>query len=474
MTIPSANLVEALRQCPMLLPPAQLDEIVRRLDKQFPTPKALARELVKRGWLTHFQVNQLLRGLGNELVLGSYIILERLGAGGMGQVYKARHATLGRIVALKVMRQDRAANRDAIRRFQREIQAVSQLSHRNVVVAYDSNVIDGIHYFAMEFVDGTDLSKLVNKSGPLMIDKACEYIYQAALGLQHAHERGLVHRDIKPANLLLCSLGPEGDIIKILDMGLARLSEAYEDVTITQDGKVVGTPDYIAPEQARNAHKADIRADLYSLGCTFFFLLTGQVPFGGNTVLEKLMQHQLEKPKQVEKLRPEVPPAIRSILARLITRNPKDRFQTPTELAAALEAYLRSPVVKRDTRIDAKTIAQTDAWLFAHHGKARGPVTTAQLRQLAAVGRLSPNDRVWPQGIDVTRAVEAQAVVGPDAFLLAATTLHVDTTTPSTEGALPKWLSDVQQAEQNRSPAKKSQAKSTPNWLEDVRRSEGK
>lgn len=424
----------------------------------------------------HFQVNYLLRGLGKDFVLGPYIILEWLAAGGMGQIFKARHRTLDRVVALKVMRQDRAGNPDAVRRFQREIQAVSQLSHRNVVVAYDSDVIDGVHYFAMEYVDGIDLARLVNKSGPLDIDKACEYIYQAALGLQHAHERGLIHRDIKPANLLLCNLGPEGDVIKILDMGLARLSEAYEDVTITQDGKIVGTPDYIAPEQARNAHKADTRADLYSLGCSFFFLLTGQVPFGGKTVLEKLIQRELENPKPIEVLRPDVPAAIRSILGRLITRNPDDRFQSPMELAAALEAYLRSPVADRNMPIDARTIARTDAWLFAHQGQAGGPVTTAQLCQLAGAGRLSPRDHVWPHGGEVTRAVEARAVVGADAFTPAATPPQVEAETTSTSacGTLPKWLSDVQQAEQDQRSVKKPQTRTAPDWLEDVRRSEGR
>src|SRR5262245_61635368 len=214
MTIASnASLVDALRQY-RLLDAAQLDEVTS-LQPSFSEAKALAGELIRRGWLTPYQANQLLQGKGQDLLLGSYVLLERLGAGAMGQVFKARNWKLGRVVALKMIRKDRLANADAVRRFQREVRSAAALDHPNIVHAQDADEIDGTHLLVMEFVEGAiDLAQLVKKNGPLPIEQACESIRQAALGLQHAHERGLVHRDIKPANLLLTA---DGTTIKILD-----------------------------------------------------------------------------------------------------------------------------------------------------------------------------------------------------------------------------------------------------------------
>ena len=189
--VSTANLVDVLRQL-SLLEPAQLDVLTRDLAARFLEPKALAGELLQRGWLTPFQVNQLLQGRGSELLLGSYVLLERLGEGGMGQVFKARHQKMGRIVALKLIRKDRLKNPDSLRRFEREIRAAAQLSHPNVVTAHDAAQVGDIHFFAMEFIEGTDLDKLVKDTGPLPVEQACAYIRQAALGLQHAHEKGLV------------------------------------------------------------------------------------------------------------------------------------------------------------------------------------------------------------------------------------------------------------------------------------------
>jgi Leucine-rich repeat (LRR) protein/tRNA A-37 threonylcarbamoyl transferase component Bud32 len=293
---------------------------------------------------------------GRDLVLGSYILLERLGEGGMGQVFKARHCKLGRIVALKLIRKERLDNPATVKRFQREVRAAAALSHPNIVHAYDADEVNGTHILVMEFVEGaTDLTQLVKKNGPLPVAQACEYIRQAALGLQHAHERGMVHRDIKPSNLLLAVSRPpqpvsrgretaSSGVIKILDMGLARLdhSAAADDksTTMTQEGAVMGTPDYIAPEQARDSHQADIRADLYSLGCTLYFLLTGQVPFPGGSLTEKLIKHQLQEPAPVEQVRPDVPREVAAVVRKLMAKNREDRFQTPAEVAAALTGKL--------------------------------------------------------------------------------------------------------------------------------------
>jgi WD40 repeat protein/serine/threonine protein kinase len=328
-----------------LLSPAQLEEITKDLITRFPEPKELARHLLKTGWLTPYQVNQLFQGRGHQLVLGRYVLLERLGEGGMGQVFKARHQSMNRIVALKVIRKECLANPDAVRRFQREIQAAGQLTHQNIVIAHDADHVGDTHFFAMEYVEGTDLSRLVREKGPLPITDACDYVRQAALGLQHASERGLVHRDIKPGNLLLTK---KGNTIKVLDMGLARLQQPGEEIgpalSLTVEGSVMGTPDFIAPEQAHESHTVDIRADIYSLGCTLYFLLTGQVPYPGGTLMQKLMKHQNSAPPSAELFRPEIPSALRDVLRKLMAKNPDDRYQTPQEVAVALEAFSRAPM----------------------------------------------------------------------------------------------------------------------------------
>jgi serine/threonine-protein kinase len=357
----AANLVDALRKH-RLLDAAQLDEAAR-LQTRWPDPRHLARELIRRGWLTPFQVNQIFQGKAAELVLGQYLLLERLGEGGMGQVFKAKHLHMDRIVALKVMRPEHMANPDAVRRFHREIRTAASLAHPNIVMAYDADQVGSSHFFVMEYVDGIDLGRLVKEAGPLPIPQACDYIRQAATGLQHAFERGMVHRDIKPANLLVTvptgSSGTSANqprqkgvvtvslkkpVVKILDMGVARLDAVLDEASsirnLTQEGKAVGTPDYMAPEQARNSSTADIRSDLYSLGCTFYYLLTARVPFPQGSGVEKLLKHQMDEPTPVEKLRPDLPAPVAAIVKKLMAKKPADRYQTPAEVANALLPYI--------------------------------------------------------------------------------------------------------------------------------------
>jgi serine/threonine protein kinase/Leucine-rich repeat (LRR) protein len=338
MTI--ADFIADVRQH-RLLEPAQLKELENGLLPKFTELKALAKELVQRDWLTPYQVNQLLQGHGAELLLGSYVLLERLGEGGMGAVFKARNWKLGHIVAIKLIRKERLESAAAVTRFQREIRACARLNHPNIVRAFDADEVAGTHLLVMELVDGFDLTRLVKKSGPLPVSQACDCIRQAASGLQHAHEHGLVHRDIKPGNLLLTAQGT----VKILDMGLARWQRgATEDSSssLTQEGSIMGSLDYIAPEQALDSHAVDIRADLYSLGCTFYFLLTSQPPFPGGEALAKLAKHQSQEPVPVEQLRSAVPPNVTAIVRTLMAKKPEDRYQTPAELVEALEG--RSPV----------------------------------------------------------------------------------------------------------------------------------
>jgi Leucine-rich repeat (LRR) protein/tRNA A-37 threonylcarbamoyl transferase component Bud32 len=333
---PATRLLDDLRR-PGLLEPDQLRELTESLQQAFPDPTALARKLLQLRWLTAYQTKALLQGRGRSLLLGPYVLLEQIGEGGMGQVFKARHAKLGRIVALKLIRAERLSNPQTVGRFRREIRAAAQLSHPNIVHAYDADEAGGVHFFAMEYVEGTDLAKLLKQHGPLPVAGACEYIRQAALGLQHAHEKGLVHRDLKPHNLLLTKDG----VVKVLDLGLARLGETVVEQSgefNTATGIVMGTPDYMAPEQANDAKRADIRADLYSLGCTLYHLLTGCVPFPGQSLTEKLLGHQMQQPRPIEELRPDVPPAVAAVVRRLMAKKPADRYQTPAEAAAALAA----------------------------------------------------------------------------------------------------------------------------------------
>ena len=283
-------------------------------------------------------------------IIAGYEILGEVGRGGMGIVYKARDLARNRDVALKVILKERLASAEALGRFRREAQAAARLSHPNIVAVYDYDQDGDTHYLAMEFVPGLTLQKLVDQAGPLSVVHACTFVRQLALGLQHAAEQSLVHRDIKPANVMAVIPGarlPARPLVKLLDMGVARLyqTQDFQDVsitTLTRDGAVVGTPDYIAPEQLENPHGADIRADLYSLGCTFYFLLSGQVPFPGGTLIQKLDRQRWEHPLSVDQLRPEIPAAVAAVVRRLMAKHPDDRYRTPGELAAALEQLART------------------------------------------------------------------------------------------------------------------------------------
>jgi serine/threonine protein kinase len=288
-----------------------------------------------------------------------YRILQLLGAGGMGVVYRAEHQLMERPVALKVINRDFMNDPSAVERFRREVKGAARLSHPNIVTAYDAEQAGDLHFLVMEFVEGISLDRLVQEQGPLPVPLACDYIRQAALGLQHAHEQGLVHRDIKPQNLMRTPTGR----IKILDFGLARFARETVPATaptlagvqrsrlvnsdgatqpLTECGTVMGTPDYMAPEQAVNASSADIRADIYSLGCTLYHLLSGQVPFPGGSVVDRLVAHAERSPKPLSELRPEVPAELVCVVQRMLAKEPAQRFQTPAEVAQALEPFIHA------------------------------------------------------------------------------------------------------------------------------------
>ncbi|MGI8977703.1 MAG: serine/threonine-protein kinase [Pirellulaceae bacterium] len=296
----------------------------------------LARELVRKKKLTQYQAQELQKGKGKSLSLGNYVLMEEIGAGGMGQVFKARHRRMDRIVAVKLLPAAMTNDQAAIARFEREVKAAAKISHPNIVAAFDADQAGGDHFLVMEFVDGSDLSALVKKDGPLPVDKAVNYILQAARGLEAAHAEGIVHRDIKPANLLLDKKG----IVKILDMGVARLSgdvDAPTQAELTSTGVVMGTVDYMAPEQALNTKTADARADIYSLGCSLFYLLTGRATFGGDSLVAKLLAHREQPIPVLTEARPEVPEAVAAVFSKMLAKKTEERYQSMSEVIADLE-----------------------------------------------------------------------------------------------------------------------------------------
>ena len=269
-----------------------------------------------------------------------YRIIKQLGAGGMGVVYQAEHRLMERPVALKVISAKLVNSDVAVDRFRLEVKAAAQLSHRNIVTAYDAEQAGDLHFLVMEFIAGMSLSELVQGRGKLSVLHACNYVMQAAQGLQHALENGMVHRDIKPHNLMRT---PKGTI-KILDFGLARFARrqsATEQAGLTGDNATLGTPDYIAPEQARDSRRADIRADIYSLGCTLYFLLAGRPPFPGGSAMEKVVAHVERDPTPLAEQREDVPDEVIRIVQRMMAKDATERFQTPAEVAAALKPFGR-------------------------------------------------------------------------------------------------------------------------------------
>lgn len=307
--------------------------------------RILAMELVYRGWLTPFQMDRILKNEGDSLFLGSYVLLDRLGEGGMGHVYRARNWKINKVVAIKMIRREQCHIRTVVRRFQREIQALGKISHPNIVLAFDADMIDGIPFYAMEYVPSIDLERHVREEGPLPVPLAAHYIAQAAVALQVAHEHGLIHRDVKPGNLLLETANQQ---IRLLDLGLIRsmleVNPGEEAPEQTRVGTMVGTPDYIAPEQIRDSHAADIRSDLYSLGCTFYFLLAGVAPFQWANRIDKLYHHWSTRPRSIAEARDDVPDEVMLVLEKLMCKTPADRFQTPRDVVAALLPYLREAV----------------------------------------------------------------------------------------------------------------------------------
>lgn len=304
----------------------------------------LARELVRQKKLSRFQAEEIYRGNGKSLVLGNYTVLDKIGAGGMGEVFKAEHRRMRRIVAIKILPAGLMRDPAVVARFEREVRAAAQLNHPNIVTAFDADNANGVHLLVMEYVDGQDLSAIVKKNGPLPVESAVQCILQAARGLEAAHEAGIVHRDIKPANLLLDANGT----VKILDMGVARLGDQATKADLTSTGMIMGTVDYMAPEQALNTKTADARADIYSLGCSLFYILMGKATYGGDSLMAKLLAHREQPIPSLREIRSDVPPAVDAVFQRMVAKQVADRYQSIKQVIADLEACLsgRAPAVQ--------------------------------------------------------------------------------------------------------------------------------
>jgi serine/threonine protein kinase len=320
----------------------RLDEFLQQRSDVPSEPKKLAALLIRKGLLTTFQAQQFLLGKHKGFTLGDYRVIERLGSGGTGMVYLAEHQVMKRRVALKVLPTPYAEDPALLERFRLEAQAAAALDHPNVVHVYDFRKEGPIYFIVMEYIDGPSLQQMLNRRGALSIGTACEYARQAALGLQHAHERGMVHRDVKPANLLVDS----SETVKVLDLGLARYDVEGSESQVTEkfnSNTVLGTADYLSPEQALNLHDVDGRADLYSLGATLYALLAGKPPFHKGSIGQKLMWHQTKDPDPVTVHRPETPEELAALVAKMLAKKPEDRPSSAEEVAETLAAWAEAP-----------------------------------------------------------------------------------------------------------------------------------
>ena len=410
-------------------------------DKRPKSAEELARELVRQKRLTKYQAEQIYAGKGKMLVLGNYVVLDKLGQGGMGVVLRAEHKRLKRPVALKVMSPTVVKTADALKRFHREVEAAAKLRHPNVVATDDADEAKGTHFLVMEYVEGSDLSAIVKKNGPLPVDQAVQCILQAARGLEFAHSQGVVHRDIKPANLLLDKSG----VVKILDMGLARIEgDAGSQGELTSTGAVMGTVDYMAPEQALSTKDADARSDIYSLGISLWYLLTGRCAFEGDSLMAKLLAHRDAAIPSLRKANTDVPEVIEAVFRKMVAKQRTDRYQSMTDVVRDLESYTHG------TNVSPVNVSMPDI--------PEDLNLQSFLSQIAATGgpsATSVQQRTVPGHIQVAPASEATALMGG---------ISVDTD--------PQATATIQSQARRNTPSKKQSKISTaapPPWFRNVR-----
>ena len=317
-----------------IVPEEKLKVVVSK-KASFADGEALARDMIKSRLLTKYQAEQILGGKGKSLTMGKYQILEKIGAGGMGQVYKAFHSNTERVVAIKVILGKGKIEPEVVKRFEREVKAAAKLVHSNIITVFDADQADGRIFMVMEYIKGDDLGEILRKKGQLSVSETVNYILQAARGLKYAHDQGVIHRDIKPGNILVDSSGN----VKIVDMGLAKIEikgDEEESSKLTADLSVMGTIDYMSPEQAESTKDVDSRADIYSLGATLYYVLMGEVLYPGKNIIQKILSHRESPIPSLRINRPDVPPSLDMIFTKMVAKKVEDRYSSMAEVISAL------------------------------------------------------------------------------------------------------------------------------------------
>ncbi|MCY2995583.1 MAG: Hsp70 family protein [Planctomycetota bacterium] len=381
------------------------------------TVERVVEELVRQGKLTRYQATRIVDGKPHGLILGNNVILDRIGVGGMGEVFKAEHRRMKRIVVVKLLHPEHTKSEMALRRFQREVEAAAKLTHPNIVTAFDADEANGIHFLVMEYIDGVDLGRLVSGEGPLDIKVALDFMIQAARGLAYAHSQGVVHRDIKPSNLLVDTAG----VVKVLDLGLARIDSAFvkhgtsleDEEGLTEANTIIGTLDYMAPEQADSA-RVDRRADVYSLGCTLHRLLTGHPPYRGDSVIEKLLAHRTQPIPSLRTSCPDASEHLDHVFQRMIAKTPDERYATMEDLLVELEQCLkelRAPPSALHGRRDQDQAGQADDEVTRFGAEATDALVTTEDTRPTPGAPLSPVRRrgMLAVGIDLGTTYSAVA-----------------------------------------------------------------
>ena len=403
-----------------------------------PTVKLLATELVRRGGLTKYQAGRIAAGRSTGLVLGKYVIQDKIGEGGMGEVFVAEHRRMKRPVVVKVLPESATTSDDSILRFQREVEAAARLSHPNIVTAFDADEEDGVHFLVMEYVDGEPLGELADRKGPLAIDLVLSCILQAALGLEYAHKTGIIHRDIKPNNLLIDRTGA----VKILDMGLARFDDGLGTPTLPEDGltqqnQILGTVEYMSPEQVDDSTNADPRSDLYSLGCTLYRLLVGEPPYQGETLVKTLLAHRTKPIPSIRAARDDAPDWLDRVLRRMLAKSPGDRYQSMTDLILELETHLEKlgvVVTKSQTPRAPKRSSESPSQSpnVPPTKRLERPSEVATVNGIDATTIATPNERTTLAiGIDLGTTFSAIAYIDDAGRPQILSNQEGDKTTPS-------------------------------------------
>ncbi len=389
--------------------------------------RQLAAHMIRDALLTNYQARMLLDGKHRGFVSNNkYRVLELLAVGGMGAIYLCEHTLMRRLVAMKVLSRDQNLPAGAADRFLREARAAASLDHPNLVRAYDLDRLSGGHCLIMEFVDGVSLQSLVEKGGALHPITAAEYIAQAAAGLYHAHQAWLVHRDIKPANILISRQG----VIKVLDLGLARFyTDSADNLTRQHSANaILGTADYISPEQASAADQVDTRADIYSLGCTLYYLLTGRPPFDKGTAAHKLMWHQTQDFDPIENINPTVPQGLITILNRMVAKRPQDRYSDLRACVEDLRPYLTAPVPPPDER-EFPPLCPLVRNLLTEYNKGQPTAVTTGWQSLSTRELLLPPGQTGDTGSEIRSAIRPAG--GADSSRIRSATIDLS--------AAPTW-----------------------------------